>query len=125
MEQPIDQDIRPILEEAETRQCPERKDVTDRSLTHKIYGTQWKSLSMRNGILKRCWESTDRRSKIAQIVLPWRRVNNVLTDTTGFRQETILRNVAGSATPVQPVAAPEPRIGAKCISTLWGPCSKG
>jgi hypothetical protein len=36
----------------------------------------------------------------------------------------MLRTGADSATPVQPSAAPEPGIGAKCISITSGPRSK-
>jgi hypothetical protein len=62
-------------------------------------------------ILQCHWESADRRSKIAQIILPRSRVNDVLIwwtviwswirsskSTNGFRQETMLRNGTGSGT---------------------------
>jgi hypothetical protein len=45
-------DIRPILEEVETRQRPERNDIADRIPTYKSYWTLWKSLTVRNGILE-------------------------------------------------------------------------
>jgi hypothetical protein len=38
---------------------------------------------------------------------------------TRFREETILRSGGSSATPVQPVAVPEPRIGTRCFSTTY------
>jgi hypothetical protein len=41
------------------------------------------------------------------------------------RQETTLRTGAGSATPVQAVAAPAPGIRAKYISIALGPLLKG
>jgi hypothetical protein len=78
-----DQDIGPILEDVVIRQCPERKDIANRYPTYKTYWTQWKSLAVRNGTLKRRWESTDIRSKIAQLILPRSRVNNVLTKLNG------------------------------------------
>jgi ribosome biogenesis SPOUT family RNA methylase Rps3 len=70
-EQPNDQDIGPILEDVE---------AADRSPTYKSYCAQCKSVAVRNGILEHQWESTDGRSKIAQIVLPRSRVNEVLTE---------------------------------------------
>jgi hypothetical protein len=45
--------------------------------------------------------------------------------TTGSRQETTLRNSAGSVTSVKSVPASEPGIGAKCISITSWPHSKG
>jgi hypothetical protein len=99
---------------------------------------QWKSRAVKNGILS--------ESGIAQIILPRGTVNDVLAkrhggpsggllginntwvrsgkDATGCRQETMLRSGGGSATPVQPVVASEPRIEAKCINTTLGPHSK-
>jgi hypothetical protein len=88
-----------------------------------------------------------RRSKITQIIFPRSRVNDVITELHGgpsgshlgvykalnkvrqryywlHAQESMLRSGHGSATPVKPVAAPEPGIGAKCISTS-GSRSKG
>jgi hypothetical protein len=34
---------------------------------------------VKNGILEQHWESADGRSKVAQIILPQRRVNDVVT----------------------------------------------
>jgi hypothetical protein len=73
------QDIGPILEEVETRQQPEWKDITDCSPMYQSYWAEWKFLTVRNGILECHWESTDGWSKIAQIVLPQSRVNDMLT----------------------------------------------
>jgi hypothetical protein len=66
--------------EVETGQRPKWKDIADRSLTHKSYWAQRKSHAVRNGILERNWESVDGRSKIAQIVLPRSRMNEVLSE---------------------------------------------
>jgi hypothetical protein len=52
-----------ILEEVETEQRPEWKDIADRSPAYRSYCAQWKSLAVRNGMLERHWESTDGRSK--------------------------------------------------------------
>jgi hypothetical protein len=82
-EQLNDQDIGLILEEVETRQHPEWKEITDRSLTYKSYWTQWETLAMNNCILQRQWESANGQSEIAQIVLPRSRVKDVLTELHG------------------------------------------
>jgi hypothetical protein len=79
-EQLNDPDIGPILQDVETGRRPEWKDITDRSPTYKSYWAQWKSLAVRNGILEHNWESANGRSKIAQIILPWSRVKDVLTE---------------------------------------------
>jgi hypothetical protein len=82
-EQLNDQGIGPILEEVESGQCPEWKDIADSSPIYKSYWAQWNSLAARNDILKRHWKSLDRRSKIAQIILPRGRVKDVLIELHG------------------------------------------
>jgi hypothetical protein len=82
-DQLTDQDIGPILEEVETRQHPEWKDIADHSTTYRSYWAQWKSLAVRNGILEHHWEFADRHSKVDQIILPQRRVDDVLTELHG------------------------------------------
>jgi hypothetical protein len=37
----------------------------------------------------------------------------------------VLRRGDGTMAPVWPIIAPKPRIWAKCISTMSGPCLKG
>jgi hypothetical protein len=49
-EQLNDPDIGLILQEVETGQWPEGKEITDRSPTYKSYWAQWKSLAVRNVI---------------------------------------------------------------------------
>jgi hypothetical protein len=61
----------------------EWKDITDWSPTYKSCWSQWKSLTVRNSILERNWECTNERSQIAQIVIPWSRVKEVLTKLHG------------------------------------------
>jgi hypothetical protein len=46
---------------------------------YESYWARWKSLAVRTGILGRHWEYADRLSKIAQVILPWSRVNDMLT----------------------------------------------
>jgi hypothetical protein len=75
-----DPDIGPILQETETGQRPEWKDIADRSPTYKSYWAQWKSLAVRNDILEHNWESANGRVTVAQIVLPWSKVKDVLTE---------------------------------------------
>jgi hypothetical protein len=79
-EQLNDPDLGRILQEVETGQRPEWKDIADRSPTYKSYWAQWKSLAVRDGILERNWGSANGRSKIAQIVVPRSRVKDVLTE---------------------------------------------
>jgi hypothetical protein len=47
------------------------------SLTYKSYWAQWKSLTDRNSIIECHWESSYGQSKIAQIILPRSRVNDM------------------------------------------------
>jgi hypothetical protein len=60
-EQLDDTDVGLILQEAETGQRPEWKDIADRSPTYKSYWAQWKSLAVRDGVLERHWESANGR----------------------------------------------------------------
>jgi hypothetical protein len=62
MDQLNDQDVGSVLEEeeVETGQHPEWKDIADRSPTYKGYWAQWKSRAIRDGLLERHWEVTDR-----------------------------------------------------------------
>jgi hypothetical protein len=82
-EQQNDQDTGPILEEVKTRQHPEWKDIANHSLTYKSYWAQWKSHAVRNDILQHHWVSTDKLSKIAQIILLHSRMNDMLTELHG------------------------------------------
>jgi hypothetical protein len=49
----------PILEEAETGEFQEWKDIAFCSPMYKSYWTQWKSLAVRKSILQHHWESAD------------------------------------------------------------------
>jgi hypothetical protein len=51
-EQLNDPDIGHILQELETGQKSEWKDIADRSPTYKSYWAQWKPLAVKNGILE-------------------------------------------------------------------------
>jgi hypothetical protein len=82
-EQLNNQGIGPILEEVKARQCPEWKDIANRSPMYKSYWAQWKSLTVRNGILECHRESIDGQSKIAKRILSWRRVNDMLIELHG------------------------------------------
>jgi hypothetical protein len=82
-EQLNDPNIGPILQEVETGQRPEWKNIADRSPTYKSYWAQWKSLAVRNDVLERNWESANGRSQVAQIVIPRSRVKDILTELHG------------------------------------------
>jgi hypothetical protein len=82
-EQLNDQDIWPILEEVETGQRPEWKDIADRRPRYKSCWARSKSLTVRNSVLQRHWKSADRRSQIAQRVLPRSRLKDMLTELHG------------------------------------------
>jgi hypothetical protein len=47
------------MEEVETVQLPEWKDIADRSPKYKSCWVQWKLIAVRDGILKRHWEFID------------------------------------------------------------------
>jgi hypothetical protein len=79
-EQLNDLDIGPILQEVETGQRPQWKDIVDPSPMYKSYWAQWKLLAVRNGILERNWESANGRSQIAQVVIPRSIVKDVLME---------------------------------------------
>jgi hypothetical protein len=79
-EQLNDLDIGPLLQEVETGQRPQWKDIADCSSTYKSYWAQWKSLSVRTGILQHNWESPNGRSQVAQVVIPRSRVKDVLME---------------------------------------------
>jgi hypothetical protein len=132
-EQLNDQAIGFILQETETGLHPEWKDIADRSHTNKSYRAQLKSQVVTNRIIKRHRKATDGWSKIAQIVLPQRRVNEVLTElhvgqsgghlgvnkTLNKVQQRYywlqarndVENWCRQSTPVQPVVAPEQELG--------------
>jgi hypothetical protein len=78
-----DQDMGPILEEVEAEQHPEWKDIADHNPTYKGYWAKWKSLAVRDGILKRHWESTNGQSKAAHVLLPRCKVKEVLAKLHG------------------------------------------
>jgi hypothetical protein len=52
-----DQDVGPILEEMEARQCSEWKDIANSSPTYKNCWARWKSNAVSDGILKLLWNS--------------------------------------------------------------------
>jgi hypothetical protein len=126
-----DQDIEPILEEREHRWRPEWTDIAHRSPMYNSYWTQWKSLSVKNGILEHLgaewttyWQNcmVDPQEVTWGSTTPWMRFG---IGTTGSRQEMMFGSGAGSATFVQPTAASKPGIGAKCISKTSVSRSKG
>jgi hypothetical protein len=60
------------------RQCPEWKNIFDRSPIYKSCWVQWNSLLVRDGMMEWKWQSTDGLSKTAEIVLPESKMKEVL-----------------------------------------------
>jgi hypothetical protein len=72
-----------MLEEGQTGERQEWKDIALRSLTYKSNWAQWESLSVVNGVLESHWESAEGRFKLAQIVRFRSRMNDILTEQHG------------------------------------------
>ncbi|UYV65170.1 K02A2.6-like, partial [Cordylochernes scorpioides] len=76
-----DPNIGPILEWKERgNERPSWEVISDKSPELKTLWSQWDSLSIDNGLLKRIWESADGRSKTMQLVVPKVQVPNVLRE---------------------------------------------
>jgi hypothetical protein len=73
-----DPDIRPILKEVEAGQHPKWTVTADRSPTYKGCSAQLKYLAVRDGIVNCHWESAEGECNVSQIVLPLRKVKDVL-----------------------------------------------
>jgi hypothetical protein len=71
------------MREVKAGQRPELSDISDRSLTYKIYWAQWTSLAVSGGVLIRRCESTDGRKEIAQIIVSRGKVKEILTEIHG------------------------------------------
>ncbi|KAI5743998.1 hypothetical protein M8J77_024652 [Diaphorina citri] len=82
-EQLEDDDISPVLTWKEREEKPRWKDISNKSEVTKSYLTQWDSLILESGVLKRKWESQNGRSSRLQIVLPHTRVKEVLEEFHG------------------------------------------
>ena len=66
-----DPDVKPILEWKESSSDrPSREEVAGCSPDTKLYWAQWKSLSVRQGVLHRLWETVAGDHTIAQLILP-------------------------------------------------------
>jgi len=52
--------VGPLLRVMEAGQCPEWRDISDRSPFYKSYWAQWKYLVVRDGVLECHRESADR-----------------------------------------------------------------
>ncbi|UYV66777.1 K02A2.6-like [Cordylochernes scorpioides] len=76
-----DPNVGPILEWKERgNERPSWEMISDKSPELKTLWSQWDSLSVDNGLLKRIWESADGRSKTMQLVVPKVQVPNVLRE---------------------------------------------
>ncbi|UYV74972.1 K02A2.6-like [Cordylochernes scorpioides] len=73
--------VGPILEWKERgNERPSWEMISDKSPELKTLWSQWDSLSIENGLLKRIWESADGKSKTMQLVVPKVQVPNVLRE---------------------------------------------
>ncbi|UYV78481.1 K02A2.6-like [Cordylochernes scorpioides] len=76
-----DPNVGPILEWKEKgNERPSWEMISDKSPELKTLWSQWDSLSIDNGLLKRIWESADGRSKTMQLVVPKVQVPNALRE---------------------------------------------
>ncbi|UYV76783.1 hypothetical protein LAZ67_14002011 [Cordylochernes scorpioides] len=79
-----DANVGPILEWKERgNERPSWEMISDKSPELKTLWSQWDSLSIENGLLKRIWESADGKSKTMQLVVPKVQVPNVLREIHG------------------------------------------
>ncbi|UYV62961.1 K02A2.6-like [Cordylochernes scorpioides] len=79
-----DPNVGPILEWKERgNKRPSWEMISDKSPELKTLWSQWDSLSIENGLLKRIWESADGKSKTMQLVVPKVQVPNVLREIHG------------------------------------------
>ncbi|UYV83739.1 hypothetical protein LAZ67_23002403 [Cordylochernes scorpioides] len=79
-----DPNVGPILEwKKRGNERPSWEMISDKSPELKTLWSQWDSLSIENGLLKRIWESADGKSKTMQLVVPKVQVPNVLREIHG------------------------------------------
>ncbi|UYV62064.1 K02A2.6-like [Cordylochernes scorpioides] len=79
-----DPNVGPILEWKERgNERPSWEMISDKSPELKTLWSQWDSLSIENGLLKRIWESADGKSKTMQLVVPKVQVPNILREIHG------------------------------------------
>ena len=79
-----DDDLAPIItykEQGEGK--PHWEEVTSAGAVTKRYWAQWETLRVQNGILQRCWESTDGKSRRWLIVVPSKMREEVMTEMHG------------------------------------------
>jgi hypothetical protein len=78
-----DHDVGQIQQEVEAGQHPEWKDIADRSPVYKRTWDQFNSPVVKDGVLKRHWESADGRTKTVQTALARREVKVLLPEIYG------------------------------------------
>ncbi|UYV79070.1 hypothetical protein LAZ67_17000994, partial [Cordylochernes scorpioides] len=79
-----DPNVGPILEWKERgNERPSWEMISDKSPELKTLWSQWDSLSIEGGLLKRIWESADGKSKTMKLVVPKVQVPNVLREIHG------------------------------------------
>lgn len=80
-EQLEDPDIGPILRLKEAgEERPSWTDISDRGLSFKALWAQWASLKVEHGLLQRMWESADGKQTRAQLLVPRRKIPDVLRE---------------------------------------------
>ncbi|XP_070172331.1 protein NYNRIN-like [Polyergus mexicanus] len=72
--------IAKILLGKEKDQRPSWQEIVSENLFSKIYWSQWDSLVLKNGVLFRKWESPNLQTSVFQIVVPQRRIRQILEE---------------------------------------------
>eukprot|EP00057_Strongylocentrotus_purpuratus_P021451 XP_011675925.1 PREDICTED: uncharacterized protein K02A2.6-like [Strongylocentrotus purpuratus] len=75
--------IKPVLEAMERKTRPPKEEVSAMSKKVKVLLEHWEQLEIRDGILCRRWESIDGKEVKWRLVLPGRKMNEVLKELHG------------------------------------------
>jgi len=59
---------------------PVRQEIVPEDFSAKIYWLQWDSLLLRDGVLQRKWESPNLRTSIFQIIVPQKKIKQILEE---------------------------------------------
>jgi len=83
-EQIKDSTISKIFLEKEKNQYPNWQEIVSEDNFVKIYWTQWDSFVIKNDILYRKWETPNLKSYIRQVIVPRRRIKQILEEAHDF-----------------------------------------
>ena len=72
--------IKYVMEWKDRGERPEWNSITDQNSVVKCYWNQWDSLVLKDGVLHRRWESADGQSHRLQLILPRKRIPEVLEE---------------------------------------------